>query len=253
MEPQRMRIGPATIYYLVGGEGPPLILLHGLSGSSRWWAQNTPFLTRHFRVYVIDLIGFGQSRGQPFTLHEAAGVVMQWMGELGLARASIVGHSMGGFIAADLAARFPESVARLVLVASAGIPFGRTTLQNAWGLFRALRYMPLNFFPILITDALRAGPATIVGALRQIFASDLSADLSRIRAPTLIIWGEYDSVIPLLIGEKLGQLLSHAAFVVIEGAGHNPMWDRPEQFNRVVTDFLEGTKSPITGRHQEEG
>src|SRR5581483_1554615 len=116
-ERRRIAVGPATIAYEVAGSGPPVVLLHGLSGSSRWWRRNIGALAPHRRVYIVDLIGFGASRGQArFVLAEAAGTLMRWLDLLGLARASLVGHSMGGLIAAELAADAPDRVDRLVLV-----------------------------------------------------------------------------------------------------------------------------------------
>src|SRR5215207_8972890 len=97
LERRRAKIGPATIAYEVGGSGPPVVLVHGLSGSSRWWRRNIGALTPQRRVYTVDLIGFGASRPrQRFALAEAAGYLTQWMDQLALERVSLVGHSMGG-------------------------------------------------------------------------------------------------------------------------------------------------------------
>lgn len=240
---RHIQIGPADVYYQTRGSGTPVVLIHGLSGSSRWWARNVDALARHFRVYTIDLINFGQTRGpQRFVLSEAADTLTAWMDHVGVERASLIGHSMGGFIAADLAARFPERADRLVLVDAALIAFERSYLGHAAGLIRAVRRLPLNFYPLLVTDALRAGPVSILGAARQLVTTDIRAKVAQIRADTLIVWGEHDTAVPLDIGRKLNRHLPDARFVIIEGAGHNPMWDRPTAFNRVVLDFL--TASP---------
>jgi pimeloyl-ACP methyl ester carboxylesterase len=198
-------------------------------------------LAKRFRVYVVDLIGFGRSRdGSSFILSEAAGRLAEWMGQIGLARASIVGHSMGGLIAADLAADCPERVERLVLVAAAAFSPGPDYGQHLTGLLRWLRYAPLTFLPILLTDAWRAGPLTLARAARELLATDLSPKLARVQAPTLIVWGEHDSVVPREVGERLQVALPGAKLVVIPGAAHNPMWDRPEAFNRLMLEFLSG-------------
>ena len=239
LEERSARLGSASIYYRVAGEGPPVVLVHGLSGSGRWWARNVPALAERFRVHVVDLIGFGRSRdGSAFVLSEAAGRLAEWMGRLGIARASIVGHSMGGLIAADLAADFPERVERLVLVDAAAFSPGPDYGQHAVGLLRWLRYAPLGFLPVLLADAWRAGPITLARAARELLATDLGPKLARVRAPTLIVWGEHDSVVPPAVGERLRAHLPGAELVVIPGAAHNPMWDRPEAFNRVVLEFL---------------
>src|SRR3954451_12556185 len=117
LERRRGKLGPATIASEVAGGGAPVVLVHGLCGSGRWWRRNIGALTPHRRVYVVDLIGFGASRPRhPFALAEAASYLLQWMDQLELARVSLVGHSMGGLIAADLAADAPKRVDRLVLV-----------------------------------------------------------------------------------------------------------------------------------------
>src|SRR6185436_4249135 len=111
LERRRAKVGPATIAYEVAGSGPPVVLVHGLSGSSRWWRRNIGSLMPHRRVYVVDLIGFGASRARhPFALAEAAGYLIQWLDQLDLERVSLVGHSMGGLIAAELAADAPDRV-----------------------------------------------------------------------------------------------------------------------------------------------
>src|SRR5258705_13688203 len=103
LERRRANLGPATIAYEVAGVGLPVVLVHGLSGSGRWWRRNTGALTPHRRVYVVDLIGFGASRARhPFALTEAASYLIRWLDHLELDRVSLVGHSMGGLIAAEL-------------------------------------------------------------------------------------------------------------------------------------------------------
>ena len=233
------QVGAVPISYQVFGAGPPVVLVHGLSGSGRWWARNVEPLARWFRVYVVDLIGFGRSRDRhTFVLSEAAAYLTRWMDQLDIERASVVGHSMGGFIAADLAANFPDKVDKLVLVDAAALPFERGYAQHVLGLAWALRHMPVGFLPILFTDAWRAGPVTIWKAARELLGSDIRPKLAHIRAPTLVVWGEHDSLVPLDLGKRLRACLPGADLVVIESAGHNPMWDRAEAFNRVVVDFL---------------
>lgn len=234
-----IRIDGVPIVYEEAGSGEPLVLIHGLSGSTRWWAKNIEALGRCFHVYSIDLVGFGESRGtHPFVLSEAAGRLAAWMDQLGIERANIVGHSMGGFIAAELAADFPDRIARLVLVDAAVLPFGYGYLRHLTGLLRALGYTPLSFLPVLATDAWRAGPMAVLKAARELLTADIRPKLSLIDAPTLLVWGEYDTVVPVEIGRQLLQHLRHADLMVIPAAGHNPMWGRAEIFNRAVLEFL---------------
>jgi len=240
-ERRRLQIGPVSVAYQVAGAGEPIVLIHGLSGSGRWWSRNIPALAARFQVHVLDLIGFGGSRGrQAFVLAEAAAYVLAWMDHLELHRASLVGHSMGGFIAADLAAGFPERVCRLVLVDAAALPFDSSHLRRPRGLVQAMRGLPLTFWPVLATDALRAGPITIARAARELLRTDLTSRLTHITTPTLIVWGRHDTIVPPTVGEQLSRSLPDARLALIDNAGHNPMWDQPDVFNHVVTDFLAG-------------
>jgi pimeloyl-ACP methyl ester carboxylesterase len=246
------QVGSASIFYLVGGSGVPLILLHGMAGSTRWWRKNIAPLGRASRVHLVDLIGFGYSRGQPFVLSEIADHIFAWTQRLGLDQFDIIGHSMGGYIAADIAARHPQQVNRLVLVDAAAIPLPRSLIRNAFRLAHALRYMPFDFLPVLVGDSLRAGPFTLLRAIRDILRADITSHLEQIEAETLIVWGEYDTLLPVAVGHDLHRALPDAQFVVIKGAGHNPMWDRPQEFNQLVTGFLAGSNGASLPRKEKD-
>lgn len=239
-----VRIGSATIYAEISGAGKPLILIHGLGGSSRWWARNVPGFARFWRVHVVDLPGFGRSRGQRFMLHNAAELLVRWMDALDLTRASVVGHSMGGLVGAHLAAQFPDRVERLVLVDAAALPLERFSPRDAWRMIWGLQHLPLTLLPVLCADALRAGPRTVLNALRQLLRTDISADLARVEAPTLIVWGEHDATLPLAVGQRLHACLRQATLLVISDAGHCPMWQRPDVFNHAVSQFLKQKDTP---------
>jgi len=234
----RVTVDDAEIYFEEVGRGRPLVLLHGLSGSGLWWRRNVPVLAGHFRVYIVDLIGFGASRGQPFLLHRAADLLVKWLETLALKEASFVGHSLGGFIATDLTINHPGRVAQLVLVDAATLPIGRPLMRHGLDLVHALRYMSLDFLPVLLQDAWRAGPRTLLSAMREIRQADLAGHLAEVTVPTLVIWGENDTLIDPLIGRELAASLPRAELVMIPEAGHNPMWDRPHRFNEVLLEFL---------------
>lgn len=237
-EQRTAQIGNARIYYETAGSGPALVLLHGLSGSTRWWRKNMPVLARDFRVYVVDLIGFGQSRGQPFILEETAGLIAAWMDRIDAERFHLVGHSMGGLVAAEVAAQQPGQVDHLVLVDMAALPPGRNIFTSALRLVPAVVYMPLDFLPVLVRDALRAGPRTLLQASFAIHQADIRASLGQIAARTLIVWGEHDMLLPVSLGHALHQTLPGSEFHLVRGAGHNPMWDRADEFNQVIRRFI---------------
>ena len=232
------KVGPLTVHYEVTGEGPAVVLIHGLSGSSRWWMYNVPALAQRYRVYNVDLVGFGRSRGQHLVLREAAGWLREWLQVAGIRQAHLVGHSMGGYIATEVVATAPQAVRRLVLVDALVLPMGPGLVRHALDLARATRFMSLNFLPVLIGDTLRAGPSTMWRATREVLSADLSHRLGEVQAETLVIWGEKDSLLYPALGRKLAEQLARARFVCVEGAGHNPMWDRPQRFNELLLDFL---------------
>ncbi len=113
-----------TIYYQVAGTGDPIILVHGLSGSTRWWVRNVPAFAQQYTVYLIDLPGFGAMRSYShFVLNQASAWLLAWMKAVEIEQAHFVGHSMGGYICINLAAQHPEVMRRLVLAAPAGVPY----------------------------------------------------------------------------------------------------------------------------------
>jgi pimeloyl-ACP methyl ester carboxylesterase len=237
----------SAIYSEKRGEGEPLILIHGLGGSSRWWARNIDALAKQFQVHVIDLEGCGRSRHRGrFVLHKAAAQVKQWMESHGLRRAHIVGHSMGGFIAAELAADYPEMVDRLVLVDAAIVPPEHSEKPGWPNLFQSLRDLPMSLGPARLSDVLTMGMDNALLAARAMMRSDLRQKLRAIRAPALVVWGQRDAMVPLSVGKALAGCLSPKKLVVINNAGHCPMWDRPDIFNRVVSHFLKNERAPLT-------
>ena len=239
LERRDVLVGPVTLSHGRAGAGSPLVLIHGLGGSSRWWAKNVGPLAERFEVHVVDLVGFGRSRGrQRFALAEAAGQLASLLDRLGIERAAVVGHSMGGYIAAELAAESPERVSRLVLVDAAMLPAGFVSARQLLNLALTAPRLPATFLPTMASDVGRAGPATLLRAIRELLAADLRPKLERIRAPTLVVWGDRDRVTPLAAGRALTAQLPDARLAVVPGAGHLPMWERPETFNRLVAEFV---------------
>jgi pimeloyl-ACP methyl ester carboxylesterase len=232
------------------GAGAPLILLHGLAGSARWWSRNLPALSRSFRVIAIDLPGFGASpRGHRLDLEEIAGQLAATMDRLGIQRASVVGHSMGGLIAGGLAADHPGRVDRLILVDAAFLSLDRTAVRPVSGPAVTLRWTAASLLPMAIADGLRSGPARLTDATIQLVRVDWRRKLPLIEAPTLVIWGEHDRICPIAIGRLLVETIPTSRLVVVDGAAHNPMWERADIFNREVLEFLAaGAGETLEGR-----
>jgi pimeloyl-ACP methyl ester carboxylesterase len=241
---RHIQVGNLKVSYQVAGEGEPLTLIHGLSGSSRWWVRNIPALTQHYQVYLLDLPGFGTMRHirHRFVLDCVASGIVAWMDAAGIRQAHFVGHSMGGYICLWIAANYPERVKCLVLVSPAGLPHVRSLPGYALPLLVAFRYITPGFFAILISDALRAGPITILQATQDLLTKDIRHYLPSITSPTLLIWGEHDTLVPPVLGDVLCQEIPHVQLLILKKAGHVGMFDQPQQFNTAVLAFLSGHK-----------
>lgn len=240
------RVGRYTIHASEYGSGETtLLLLHGLSGSSRWWARNIPELSERYHLVVPDLVGFGRSRTHDrlpdFRL--LAQLLHAWLDARGVERVTLVGHSMGGQIGIHLAVREPNRLEQLVLVDAAGIPRdlgARTLVRFAAEAGPLWRWGDPTFLPTIAGDAFTAGPRALLRSLFHILQDDVRELLPKISVPTLIIWGERDQLVPLSHAIEMREAIPHSRLVVLHGAAHNPMIDRPADFNRILARFLEG-------------
>lgn len=245
------RVAGADVHFWVAGQGEPVVLVHGLSGSSHWWIRNLPALADTYTVYLIDLPGFGAMAQYPgqLLLSEMAAWLLQWMDAVRLPRIRLIGHSMGGAIAIQCAAQRPGAITQLVLAAPAAIPAGHLTLWAYMpSLVEALAAMTPSFLPILAYDALRAGPGTLLRTSRALLTHDVRDELRQVTAPTLLMWGRRDSLVPPALGHVMRQELAHAELRILDGAGHVVMYDRPSAFNRAVLAFFAGQSA--SGRAQ---
>jgi pimeloyl-ACP methyl ester carboxylesterase len=240
---EHIRIGDSTLYTEVAGAGAPVVLIHGLAGSTKWWSRNVAALARTHEVHTVDLVGFGQNGGGRFVLGEAAGLLAEWMRRRGLREASVIGHSMGGHIAADMAATHPELVRKLVLV-DAALNFAGAPQPSA-DMAKTLPYLPFSMLGVILPDAIRAGLPTLARATYQMLKTDMRPVLERVRAQTLVVWGENDPCVPIALAYELARMVPCAALAVIRGAGHVPQWEQPVAFNGVVGQFLNDTLAGV--------
>jgi pimeloyl-ACP methyl ester carboxylesterase len=200
-------------------------------------------------VVAIDLPGFGRSqRDARFVLEEAPAQLVATLDQLGIERASFIGHSMGGLVAGGLAADHPTRVDRLVLVDAGFTSLDPSVLHRMRGMLATLRWTSPALLPVFLEDSLRSGPVRLVGATVQLLQSDWQAKLPLIGASTLVIWGEHDAICPLTIGRQIATRIPGARLVVIKRAAHCPMWERPETFDREVLAFL----APGTVGHSDQ-
>ena len=279
---RRIAAGPHDLFLMdTGGDGPPVLLVHGLGSTASFWQrQLTGELASGFRLIAVDLPGWGRS-SQPdaaYTPSFYAGALVATLDALGLERAHVIGHSMGGQAAIALALAHPERVDRLVLSAPAGIETftpqeaaliaGASTEEAFRG--RSDEALAAAFAMAFGTwdedvDRLLDERRAVAGERleRQIRATARSVQgmlaepvfdrLGRVAAPTLMVFGTADALIPsplhptetpASIAERGAAAIPGARLSMIEGAGHTPHHDAPAAFDAVVASFLAGPQPP---------
>jgi pimeloyl-ACP methyl ester carboxylesterase len=236
-----LRIGWLEAGPAAGGDptARPVVLVHGLGTGDLWWTPTISFLAENHRVLAVNLPGFGRTAGQPVRLDVAADQLAAWAAAIGLERATFVGHSMGGLVTADLAARHPDVVERLVLVDAAGLPISQQVTRHLLNFVRASPFIPAAAYPIAVECVLRCGPLAIMRASHQLLTMDLTKRYEWIRAPTRILWGARDHLLPPSFGHRLAEAIPGATMVEIPAAGHSPMWENPDEFHRQLMAFLD--------------
>lgn len=263
----------AEVHYVEAGTGFPVILIHGFDHSHYTWRLNQPALAERFRAIALDLPGFGASartRLARFGVRTQAGAVRDFIRELGIDRAHVVGHSLGGTIALRLALEHPEVVDRLVVVDSPieapRLPYGLIRRLVGFGpvgpaIFKAILYygsvggrlfrlgLERTYGPDPVPPdvagyferlhRVRGSADTLVAILKSPPVDPyLPADLPDLRVPLLAIWGGADRVVPVRVADRLRQLVPTARVEILPGAGHLPHETRPDEFNRLVLEFL---------------
>jgi pimeloyl-ACP methyl ester carboxylesterase len=266
-------IGGRAMNVIDLGAGPPIVFIHGLSGSWQNWLEQVPVFARDHRVVAFDLPGFGASPmpAQEISISGYAHTVDALFDALGLDSAAVVGNSMGGLIGAELAIHFPPRVERLALVSAAGLSMDRyrddralTVLRTAdkrlaayagWlgsrseALSRRPRARRLIFGIVAHRPELLSGPLVaeqirgsgkpgFVPALDALTSYPIRDRLPEIACPTLIVWGANDLLISVRDADVFEALIPDARKVVWPETGHVAMLERPEAFNRLLAAFL---------------
>jgi pimeloyl-ACP methyl ester carboxylesterase len=262
-----------------GGDGPPILFVHGLSGAWQNWLLTIPAFMGTHRCIAPDLPGFGASEMPAGEISVAAyaDTVDRLCTALGVDCPAVVGNSMGGFIAAELAVDFPTRVERLVLVDAAGISIEHyrheplMTLGRLWTAVAArtgassdavvrrprlrrlflqsvVRYPERISAPLtweLVQGTNRPG---FLPALDSLLGYSIRARLPAIEVPTLIVAGENDILVPVGDAERYERAIGpHARTVIFADTGHVPMIERPTRFNELLAGFLAGEAAPEAG------
>jgi pimeloyl-ACP methyl ester carboxylesterase len=274
VEPRYETIDGLRLRYVRKGEGPPVLLLHGISSSLYTWKDVLPALAAHHDVIAVDLPGFGDSAiPSPASGDRIARSVVGLMDRLGITRASIVGNSLGGAIAIAIAARLPDRVDRIVLIDAAGYNFAPAD--------RPFLLRVAGAIPAPVLEALPVRPMVALG-LRQVFHDDslvtpdkiaeyvapmrrpgasaalhgllLGTDdlhfpgvIREVRAPTLILWGRYDTWIPPRDADRFAADIPGARVLMME-TGHMPQEERPAETAARVEEFLGAEPSAAPAR-----
>jgi pimeloyl-ACP methyl ester carboxylesterase len=270
---RRFHTSPALAYLRAGAQGPPVVLLHGWAAFKELWWGTLLALAPRFRGFALDMPGQGESPFLPTaTIADLADAVIDFCAAVCDRSVCLVGHSMGGNIAAEIALRRPELIDRLVLVDAAAdanrLPgfvqaynptgndanqvdtAGWASLRFSLLLSRSVshfgRYVPHDhgdgwFRPWLRRASYEAlyDPVTLKFLLRQLFNNPLGERLHQIAVPTLVITGQFDSLVPPAHARWIANSIPGARYRVIRGALHNPMDERPRRFQRVLLDFLQ--------------
>jgi pimeloyl-ACP methyl ester carboxylesterase len=270
---RQIELSTGQLNYVELGTGPgtPLVLLHGIGGCWQHWLQNIPRFAQTRRVIAIDFPGFGSSPlpHKRVTVGRYARLVDELCERLGLGQVTLVGNSLGGLVALETAANYPQRVERMVLAAPAGISTRNVrhaipTLLKLVSLqspelqkllarvHRAQPEHPLalavahprSFERGLLRAAFSPSIGTRAGFLHvatnlaeQSARGQLLKDASTISCPVLIIWGRNDQILPVADIDVLAAMLNRSSQVILEDTGHMPPLERPREFNRLTLAF----------------
>jgi pimeloyl-ACP methyl ester carboxylesterase len=268
------KVDGRRVRYLDYGEGPPLVLVHGLGGAWTTWLENLLALGEHHRVIAVDLPGFGGSEAlpPPADISTHAAVLAALLADVGVTGAVVAGHSLGGLVVLRLATDRPDLVRRLVLVNAGGIPIDARRLAlitSSFKVFHALlgrkavlesvarrgRLRRLMVWPMVKDPAGMSAPfaletlplAASPGFLGAVAAGARAVSEVRPRdvaCPVLLLWGREDRVLPLAATRDLLEQLPDGRIEVLNGAGHCPMFEVPDAFNRALLAFAGSAPSP---------
>ena len=279
MPVEHMELHGHDVGYRLAGSGPAIVLVHGLALSSATWKYVIPSLAEHYTVLAPDLIGHGES-GKPrgdYSLGAYASGLRDLMVALGIDRATIVGHSLGGGIAMQLGYQFPERCERLVLVASGGLGKEVNALLRAVALPGAEYVLPVLLTPWLRLRAEAAGgflrrfgwrPSSTLDQVWRSYTNLTSPEgqkafVHTVRSvidvagqrvsardrlylaahvPTMIVWGSEDAIIPVSHAYDTHESVPGSRLEILPGAGHFLPFEDPAWFTEVLVDFLRTTE-----------
>jgi pimeloyl-ACP methyl ester carboxylesterase len=267
METKTVAVDGIRTSYVEAGAGPPVLFIHGLGGFKENWEDTLPAFSGRFRAIALDLPGFGRSEKPdvPYGPPWFAAFVVKFLGTLGIPRAHLVGQSMGGHIASILGANHPDVADRIILVDPTGVRGQALAAQSpiqpemieAMGPFNpgedfVRMYVEMQFFKQgdytekLVQRALadfelgenEARFHAFLKSLRALIAHDMEPRYREIAAPSLVVWGENDAIVPIEHAGIIAAALPRGKKALFPACGHCPMIEQPEAFNRIALEFL---------------
>ncbi len=251
----------AKIYYQEAGDPskPTVILLHGLGADTASWYFNIPALAANYHVIAPDQIGFGKS-DKPMLKYRVATYVDfldKFMQRLKIDKATLVGNSMGGWVAAWTAIKYPNRVEKIVLADAAGLKPSVIDMKQIYALNFSTReeirtlsklvfydqnfYNNETFIESSMTKRVLTGDGYTINSLIESIKRDedfLDGQLANIKKPTLIIWGKQDGLLKLADGEKFNKGIAGSQLIVFDKCGHAPQVEKAADFNKAVLEFL---------------
>jgi len=258
-----------SLHYKQDGLGRPMVFLHGLMTSSYLWRNITPALTYGSTIYSLDLMGSGLSekpQNQTYSIDTHINLLSKFIEKFHLENPVLVGHDLGGSIAALYALRNPGKVRKLVLLnapvypgaSAAGlwplkIPLIGGLFSEDWFLQRTLRggvFKPISMPDSLLTQYLstyQSDPGARVALLKQVrelnldatLQKEAAANLSKLQVPTLIVWGDGDPYVPLDMSKDMKKTIPGAEIYIVLKTGHYPIEERSEDVRQAMKEFLD--------------
>jgi pimeloyl-ACP methyl ester carboxylesterase len=257
-----------STHYIEKGAGEPVVLVHGFFYDSYTWSKNLDALADRFKVYALDLWGFGYSTREPmdYSYPLYADQLLKFMDALGIGKASLVGHSMGGGTSIFFTIQHSDRVDKLILVDSAGMPnplplmgrianlprvgefmyglnsnlFRRMALSTNWIYDR--EFLADGYFEnVTRFHKIKGTTEVMLSILRKQFFHTLAHEvrqLSEMDVPILIVWGRHDKAVPLERGQEMHRILGQSRLEILEQVGHCPHDEQSQIFNGLVLDFL---------------
>lgn len=248
------KVNGLNINYIVEGEGEPIVVLHGWGANINTVLSIVNILKDRFKVYALDLPGFGESEEpkEVFGSFEYAEIVKGFMEEVGIEKASFIGHSFGGKLSIIMGSKYPHMINKIVLIDSAGlIPKRGPKYYIRVYSFKALRFIYKNFFFWIKnekrmesfykkfgSDDYRDSSGILRKILVKVVNENLIDLLGDIQAPTLIIWGDLDMDTPLYMAHIMEKRIKDSGLVVLEGTGHYSYLDDFYKFRAVINAFF---------------